>query len=197
MASRNGNNVKMDFLTDDNDLRDTIVKVRRREMWNRPTESVKRQLVMTHVSLISKTFMNKQEAQRATYRAPEYNMPPIWRIGQGGHLVFPIGPKNTNMVEDIEIFLPVKFPCRPFSGFSWEVENVSANRKPGRLSYFSDRPENINFVEDVQILFPVKFRWIPFSGSRGEVENVSANQRPGRQSCCSDRPKKHKLGKRC
>ena len=51
----------------------------------------------------------KQEAQRATYRAPEYNVPPFWRIGQGGHLVFLIGPKNTNLVEDVEILLPVKF----------------------------------------------------------------------------------------
>ena len=32
-----------------------------------------------------------QEALRATYRAPEYNVPPFWQIGQGGHLVFPIG----------------------------------------------------------------------------------------------------------
>ena len=30
-------------------------------------------------------------------------------IGQGGHLVFPIDPKNTNFVEDVEILLPVKF----------------------------------------------------------------------------------------
>ena len=29
--------------------------------------------------------------------------------GQGGHLAFPIGPKNTNFVEDVEILLPVKF----------------------------------------------------------------------------------------
>ena len=29
--------------------------------------------------------------------------------GQDGHLVFPIGSKNTNLVEDIEILLPVKF----------------------------------------------------------------------------------------
>ena len=29
--------------------------------------------------------------------------------GQGGHLVFPIGPKNTNLVEDLEILLSVKF----------------------------------------------------------------------------------------
>ena len=28
---------------------------------------------------------------------------------QGGHLVLPIGPKNTNLVEDVEIFLPDKF----------------------------------------------------------------------------------------
>ena len=29
--------------------------------------------------------------------------------GQGGHLAFPIGPKTTNLVEDVEILLPVKF----------------------------------------------------------------------------------------
>ena len=29
--------------------------------------------------------------------------------GQGGYLVFPIGPKNTNLVEGVEILLPVKF----------------------------------------------------------------------------------------
>ena len=61
--------------------------------------------------------------------------------GQGGHLVFPIGPKNTNLVEDVEILLPVKFPWIPLSGFRGEVENVSANQRPGRPSCFSDRPE--------------------------------------------------------
>ena len=29
--------------------------------------------------------------------------------GQGGYLVFLISPKNTSLVEDVEIFLPVKF----------------------------------------------------------------------------------------
>ena len=61
--------------------------------------------------------------------------------GQGGHLVFPIGPKNTNLVVDVEILLPVKFRLIPFSGFRGEVENVSANQRPGRPSCFSDRPE--------------------------------------------------------
>ena len=51
--------------------------------------------------------------------------------GKGGHLVFPIGPKNTNLVEDVEILLPVKFHWIPFSGFRGEVENVSTNQRPG------------------------------------------------------------------
>ena len=61
--------------------------------------------------------------------------------GQGGHLVFRIGPKNTNLVADVEILLPVKFCYISFSGFRGEVENVSANQRPGQPSCFSDRPE--------------------------------------------------------
>ena len=61
--------------------------------------------------------------------------------GQGSHLVLPIGPKNTNLVEDFEILFPVKFRSILFSGFRGEVKNVSANQRPGRSSCFSDRPE--------------------------------------------------------
>ena len=61
--------------------------------------------------------------------------------GQGGHLVFPIGPKNTNLVEEVEILLPVKFRWIPFSGFRGEVENVSVNQRPGRPFFFTDWPE--------------------------------------------------------
>ena len=46
--------------------------------------------------------------------------------GQGGHLVFPIGPKNTNLVEDIAFLLPVKFCLILFSGFRGEVKNVKS-----------------------------------------------------------------------
>ena len=63
----------------------------------------------------------------------------IW--GQGGDLVSPIGPKNTNLVEHIEILLPVKFLPIRFSGLRGEVKNVSVNQRPGRPSWFSDRPE--------------------------------------------------------
>ena len=76
---------------------------------------------------------------------------------QGGNLVFPIDPKNTILVEDIEILLPVKFCRIPLSGFRGEVENVSANQRPGRPSCFSDWPKNTNLVEDVEILLLVKF----------------------------------------
>ena len=56
-------------------------------------------------------------------------------IGQGGHLVFPIGPKNTNLVEGVEILLPVKFRWIPFSGCREEVENAkSLRRTDGRTT---------------------------------------------------------------
>ena len=61
--------------------------------------------------------------------------------GKEGHLVFPIGPKNTNLVEEVEMLLPVKFRRIPFSGFRGEVVNVSPNQRPGRPSCFFDRPE--------------------------------------------------------
>ena len=44
-------------------------------------------------------------------------------IDWGGHLVFPIGPKNTNLVEDVEILHPVNLRWISFSGFREEVEN--------------------------------------------------------------------------
>ena len=42
----------------------------------------------------------------------------------GGHLGFPIGSKNTILVEGIEYLLPVRFGEIPCSGFRGEVENV-------------------------------------------------------------------------
>ena len=42
--------------------------------------------------------------------------------GQGGHLGFPIGTKNTNLIEDVEDLLPVKFRQIPFSSCGEEAE---------------------------------------------------------------------------
>ena len=77
--------------------------------------------------------------------------------GRGGHL-FPIGPKNTMLVEEVVILLSVKFYRIPFSGFRGEVENILANQLPGGYLVFPIGPKNTNFVEDVLILLPVKFR---------------------------------------
>ena len=85
--------------------------------------------------------IGQQEAQRATYRAPEHNVPAFWQISQGGNFCLLIGLKNTNLVEDVEILLPVKFRWIPFSGFREEVINFPANQRPGRQSCFSDQPE--------------------------------------------------------
>ena len=71
-------------------------------------------------------------------------------------LGFPIDPKNTNLVEGVEIFRPVNIRCIPFSGFRGEVKNISAIQRPGRPSCVSDQPENINLVEDLEILLRVK-----------------------------------------
>ena len=46
-----------------------------------------------------------------------------------------------NLVEKVEILLPVKFRSIPFSGFRGEVKNVSANQRPERPSCFPDQPE--------------------------------------------------------
>ena len=94
--------------------------------------------------------------------------------GHGGHLVFPIGSKNLNLVEDIEILLPVKFRCIFFSCFRGEVENVSDNQRSGKPSCFPISPKSNNLVEDVEILLPLKFPGILFSGFRGEVENIKS-----------------------
>ena len=80
--------------------------------------------------------------------------------GQVDHFVFPIDPKNTNFVEDVDILLPVKYCWILFSSFRREVENISANQRPGRPSCFSDRPKNTILVEDVEILLPTKCCWI-------------------------------------
>ena len=113
--------------------------------------------------------------------------------GNGGHLVFPIGQKNTNLVEYAKILLPVKFRWIPFSRCREEFENVWANQGQGRPSCFSDRPEKHKLGSGRWDLASCQVSFNSFSRIREEVQNVSANPRPGLQSCFSDRPEKHKL----
>ena len=113
----------------------------------------------------------------------------LWWIGQGGNFYSLFGPKNTNLVEDIKILLPVKFRWIP--RFQRKSQNMSQPiRGQGRYLVFLISPKNARLVEDVEILvedveilLPVKFCCILFSGFGGKVENVSANHRPGRPFC--------------
>ena len=77
--------------------------------------------------------------------------------GQSGILLFPIGPKNTNLVEGVEILLPVNFV---------EFRSAVSEKKPkmsqpirgqGGHLVFPIGPKNTNLVEGVEILLPVKF----------------------------------------
>ena len=61
--------------------------------------------------------------------------------GQGSHLVFPIGPKNKNLVEDVEMLLPVMFRLILFSGFRGEVEMSQPIRSQGGHLVFPIRPK--------------------------------------------------------
>ena len=107
----------------------------------------------------------------------------FWGIDKGGHFCLPIGTKNTNLVENVKILLPVKFHWIPFSGFRGEIKMSRQSEARAAILFFW----SANYVENVGILLPVKFSWIPFGSFRGEVENVSANQRPGWPSCFSQK----------
>ena len=79
--------------------------------------------------------------------------------GHDGHLVFPIGPKNTNLVEDVKIMLPIISSFVEFlSAFSEEKSKMSKPiRGQGGHLVFPIGPKNTNLVEDVEILLSVKF----------------------------------------
>ena len=112
----------------------------------------------------------------------------------GSHLVFfSIGPKNTNLVEDIEIF-SFQSSFVEFHQAVLEKSNVTQSiRGSGGHLVFPIGSKITNLVEDVDILFPVKFRWIPFSGFI-EVKCPSQSE-AGTAILFSDRLEKHKLGR--
>ena len=91
----------------------------------------------------------------------------LWWIGQGGNFYSLFGPKNTNLVEDVENLLSVKFRWILFSGFRGKVENDSANNRLGQPFCFPIHLKNTNLVEGVEILLPIKFCRIPFRGQGG------------------------------
>ena len=114
--------------------------------------------------------------------------------------------KNTNLVEDVEIFLRVKFRQIPFTDFRGEVKNVSANHRPGRPSFFSDRPEKHKLCRghgdlaschvssnSVQLFWRRTRKCLSQSEARAAILFFqSARKTP---SCFSNRPENHKVGR--
>ena len=61
----------------------------------------------------------------------------------GDHLFFPIGPKNTNLVEVVEILLPLKFRWILFSSFRGEVEKcLSQSDTRATILFFRSARKN-------------------------------------------------------
>ena len=116
--------------------------------------------------------------------------------GQGGHLVFPIGPKTHKLGRGLWDLASYQVSLNSVQRFQRRSQKcLSQSEARSAILFFPIGPKNTNLVEGFEILLPVKFRWILFSSFRGEVENVSANQMPGQPSCFSDRPEKYKLGR--
>ena len=88
----------------------------------------------------------------------------------GGNLDFPIGPKNTSLVEDVVFLILVKFRQILFSGFRGKDKNASDNQTQGCHLYFLIGLKNTKLVEDVVFLPSVKFRQIPFCGFSGNIQ---------------------------
>ena len=73
--------------------------------------------------------------------------------GQGSHLVFLTGRKNTNLVEDVESsFMEFR------SAVSEKAKMSQPIRSQGGHLVFRISPKNTNLVEDIEILLPLKFR---------------------------------------
>ena len=60
--------------------------------------------------------------------------------------------KSANLVEDIMYLFLVKLHQISFSGSRRLVENISANQRPGRQSWFSDRPEKHKLGRECWVL---------------------------------------------
>ena len=141
----------------------------------------------------------KQEAHAGHCRSPEYNervknLTSKWNQKQQ-HFVFQIGPKNTNLVEGVEILLPIKFRWIRFSGFRGEVENVSANQRPGRPSCFSDRPKKHKLGRGRLDLDSCQVSLNSIQRFQRRSRKYLSQSEARRPSCFSDRPEKHKLSR--
>ena len=115
--------------------------------------------------------------------------------GQGGHIVFQIGPKKKNLVEAVEILLPIKFHWTQFSSFRGVVENVTANQRQGRPSCFSDRPEKHKLGRGRLDLDSCHVSLNSIQWFQRRSRKYLSQSEARRPYYFSDRPEEHKLGR--
>ena len=122
----------------------------------------------------------------------------LWWIGQGGNFYSLFSPKNTNLVEDVKILLPVKFRWIPFSGFIGEVKNVSANQRPGRPYCFLDQPKKHKLGKGRwELAFcQVSLNSVQWFHRRSQ-KCLSQSEDRAAILFFSDQPQKHKPGRGC
>ena len=97
--------------------------------------------------------------------------------GQGGHLVYPIGPKKHKLGRGRWDLASCQVLLNSFHQFQRRSRKcLSQSEARAAILFFQSAWKETNLVEDVEILlWPVKFCWILFSGFREEVQNVKVN----------------------
>ena len=98
----------------------------------------------------------------------------------GGHLGFPIGIKNSNLVKDIPMIIPLQFGFSQFISFGeedlWNFSQSEHIIGPGSHIEYPTGTKNSNFVEDHPRNIPAKFGSNRPSGFGEEAWNVKSLQ---------------------
>ena len=98
----------------------------------------------------------------------------------GGHLGFPIGIKNSNLVKDIPMIIPLQFGFSQFISFReedlWNFSQSEHIIGPGSHIEYPTGTKNSNFVEDHPRNIPAKFGYNRPSGFGEEAWNVKSLQ---------------------
>ena len=98
----------------------------------------------------------------------------------GGHLGFPIGIKNSNLVKDIPMIIPLQFGFSQFISFReedlWNFSQSEHIIGSGSHIEYPTGTKNSNFVEDHPRNIPAKFSSNRPSGFGEEAWNVKSLQ---------------------
>ena len=98
----------------------------------------------------------------------------------GGHLGFPIGIKNRNLVKDIPMIIHLQFGFSQFISFGeedlWNFSKSEHIIGPGSHFEYPTGTKNSNFVEDHPKNIPAKFGSNQPSGFGEEAWNVKSLQ---------------------